>query len=317
MKMSDKNILLLAADSGGSKTDWRFLDAKGACVKHIVTGGMASLHPGMLPVEEFARIAKAALPDADLRHIYFSLGGPNVDEIRETLSKTWQNVPVTVEREASGDLVDSCAEFLGCNAVVMGGTGVTAMGFFPDGSRRFAEGWGPVYGDLGSGGGIGFLAVQKFLRGVDGTENSGRLTELFANELKGLDLTAFSGRMKLKERINLLSRKDLAAKAPEVCRLAESGDDAALSIINESALNMAQLAAAVAPDEGRILMLGGLFKMGEFYREKCVEALKKLRPDCRWIRDEKISIAVMASAKVLQLYGINIDKSLWEKLKDE
>ena len=314
--MSDENIILLAADSGGSKTDWRFLATDGKCVKHTVTGGMASLHPGMLPVEEFARIAKAALPDADLRHIYFSLGGPNVDEIKTTLTKVWQHVPVTVEREASGDLVDSCAEFLNCNAVVMAGTGVTAMGFFPGNQRRFAEGWGPVFGDLGSGGGIGLLAVQKFLRGVDGTENSGRLTELFAGEAKDLELTAFSGRMELKNRINLLSRKDLAAKAPEVCRLAESGDDAALSIIKESALNMAQLAAAVAPENGNILMLGGLFNMRKFYRDMCVRALAQLRPDARWLRDEKISIGVMASAKVLQLYGVKIDNELWEKLKN-
>jgi N-acetylglucosamine kinase-like BadF-type ATPase len=316
MKMSDQNFVLLAADSGGSKTDWRFLTPGGTCIRHIVTGGMASLHPGMLPVAEYARAAKMALPDADIRHIYFSLGGPNVEEIRETLAACWRDVPVTVEREASGDLVFSCRKFLDCSAVVMGGTGVTAMGFFPDNSRRFAEGWGPVFGDLGSGGGIGLLAVQKFLRGVDGTGNSGRLAELFANELKGLDLTAFSGRMELKNRINRLDRKDLAEKAPTVCRLAESGDDAALSIIKESALNMARLAAAVAPENGKILMLGGLFRLGGFYREMCVEYLAELRPECQWLWDEKISIGVMASAKVLQLYGMEIDNELWEKLKN-
>ena len=56
--------------------------------------------------------------------------------------------------------------------------------------------------------------------------------------------------------------------------------------------------------------------MGKFYRDMCVRALAQLRPDARWLRDEKISIGVMASAKVLQLYGVKIDNELWEKLKN-
>ena len=138
--LNEKSDLLLAADSGGSKTDWRFLNCRGETVKKVTTPGMASLHAGMLPVAEYAKMAHDVLPGAAVKRIYFSLGGPNVEEVSDMLKNIWQGVPITVEREASGDLAASCMDFLQCNAVVMGGTGVTAMGFNADGSRNFAEG---------------------------------------------------------------------------------------------------------------------------------------------------------------------------------
>ena len=313
--MNNTQTLLLAADSGGSKTDWRFLNCRGETVKKVSTPGMASLHAGMLPVAEYAKMAHDALPGATVKRIYFSLGGPNVEEISDTLKNIWQNVPITVEREASGDLAASCMDFLQCSAVVMGGTGVTAMGFNTDGSRNFAEGWGPVFGDHGSGGGIGLLTVQTFLQGVDKTADAGRLNELFATELAGLELKNFADRMELKRRINELSRKDLAALAPQVMRLAESGDPAAEKIIAQSALYMAKLAAAVAPHNGgKVLMLGGLFKLGEAYRAQCSKFLHDLRSDCQWLYDERYNIGAMAAAKVLMLENIKVNNDIWNKI---
>lgn len=316
--MSDvKDSLYLAVDSGGSKTDWRYLNSNGRIVKKVVTPGMASLHPGMLPVREYAEEAKAALPGADIKRIYFSLGGPNVQEIKETLQNLWQDVPVTVEREASGDLMESCMEVWHFNAVVMCGTGVTSMGFNGDGSRNFAEGWGPVTGDFGSGGYIGLTAVQTFLRGIDKTGESGRLPELFVDMLAGLDIRNFPERMELKQRINTLDRRGLAALVPRVMALAEDGDEVALQIIRQSAKYMAQLAAAITPENGTVLMLGGLFKAGEMYRELCRRELAALRTDCKWLWDERCSIGTMAAARVLMLDHININQSLWENIINE
>lgn len=318
MKTFDKSEpIFLAADSGGTKTDWRFLNSRGELLKKVMTPGMASVHPGMLPVMEYASEAKSAFPEGKIKRVYFSLGGPNVQEITETLQALWQDSEITVEREASGDLAESCRNVWNYNAVVMGGTGVTAMGFQADGSRKFAEGWGPVTGDFGSGGSIGLTAVQTFLRGIDGTGESGRLPELFSEMLRGLDLRNFPERMELKQRINSLDRRALAALVPDVMRLAEEGDAVSLKIIRQSAVNMAQLAAAVAPENGVVLMLGGLFKAGEFYRELCRKELAKLRSDCRWLREERCTIGTMASARVLMLEHINITSTVWENIIHE
>lgn len=310
-------IVMLAADSGGTKTEWRWLTPAGETVRKKVSPGVAALHSGMLPVAEMIRKTAADMPGMVPAEIYFSLGGPNVDEVVNALKKVWPDVPLTVEREASGDLIESCRHFLHCEAVVMGGTGVTAMGFPPDGTRKFAEGWGPLYGDLGSGGGIGLKTVQTFLRGVDGTAEAGRLAELFRNQTEGLNLTVFPGRMELKERINALTRRDLAALAPQVMALAMQKDAAAEKIIDESAEHMAGLAAAVAPQKGTILMLGGLFKLGEIYRQKCDKALHRVRPDCRWLWNERFSIGAFAAAKVLMQHKIEVNESIWRKILDE
>ena len=241
MKMSRSGgKLFLSADSGGSKTDWRWLDSEGTTVQRIVTAGMASLHAGMMPVEECVRKVAEAMPGVSLGGIYFSLGGPNVEEIHDALTKAWPNTVISVGREASGELVESCRHFVKCDGVVMGGTGVTAVGFQSDGTRRFAEGWGPVFGDFGSGGWIGLTAAQTFLRGVDGTVDAGRLPNLFAVFTEGLDISNFTGRMELKARINALSRRELAAFAPRVMALADNGDNVAHGIISVSANEMAR-----------------------------------------------------------------------------
>lgn len=306
--------LFLAADSGGSKTVWRYLNASGEIIKEIFTPGMASLHSGTLPVIEYASEAKAAFADAAVESIYFSLGGPNVQEITETLQNTWRDAAVTVEREASGDLAASCMDIWRYNAVVMAGTGVTAMGFNADGSRNFAEGWGPVAGDFGSGGHIGLTAVQTFLRGVDKTAEAGRLSELFADMLVGLEIKKFTDRMELKKRINSLDRRALAALVPKIMQFASEGDEVSENIIEQSAEYMAQTAAAVAPENGIVLMLGGLFKSCEFYRELCRMKLAELRSDCCWLWNEQCNIINMASAKVLILNNINVNSTVWENI---
>ena len=316
MKCANETVLL-AADSGGTKTEWRWLTPAGETLRKIVTAGVAALHPGTLPVRALIGEGAGAMPGTVPAGIYFSLGGPNVDEVRSALESVWPGVPLTVEREASGDLVASCRQFLHCEAVVMAGTGVTAMGFSPGGTRKFAEGWGPLYGDLGAGGGIGLEAVRTFLRGVDGTADPGRLAELFREQVAGLDLTVFSDRMELKARVNALTRRDLAALAPQVMALAVRKDAPAAEIIARSARHMAELGAAVAPQGGAILMLGGLFKLGESYRTACAEALGRLRPDCRWVWDERFSIGALAAAKVLMQNQFKINEAIWRKILDE
>ncbi len=317
MKTTDTKRRLLAADSGGSKTEWRLVSTDGSICHIATTPGMASLHEGMLPVDEIALSADDALGKQSPEIIYLSLGGPNVDEIQRTLERLWPNARIVVEREASGVLIASCREFLHCDAAVLAGTGVTAVGFETDGDFKYAEGWGPVFGDFGSGGGIGLQTMQAFLRGVDSTAESGRLPELFVHITAGLDIRSFAGRMELKRRINALSRKDLAALAPRTAALAAEGDAVAARIIDDSAKAMAELASAVSPKNGTILMLGGLFRLGEQYRAKCRKWLSELRPDCQWKWDAGISLGKLAVARAIQLSGTEITIEIWSRIINE
>ena len=312
--MNKKYDFLLAADSGGSKTDWICLTQDGTIVKKFTTPGMASLHVNMLPIKEYMQLCCKELQDFPVKAVYLSLGGPNTDEICNNLKQTFPDAVVLVEREASGDLVAACMDFLQCSAVVMAGTGITAVGFNADGSRNFAEGWGPVYGDCGSGYWIGLQAIKTFLQSVDNIGYAGKIPELFERELKNFDVTQFAGRMELKKRINALTRREVAALTPQLMQLAVSGDRIVEKIIMQSAEYIAQIAAAVTPANGTVLMLGGLFKMGSDYRQLCKQYLQKLRPDCSWMWYENCNIGKMAAAKVLMLDNQKISLNIWEKI---
>ena len=164
--MSDgKDKTVLSGDSGGSKTDWRLWDEAGRLRSRFTLDGMAALQPGTLPCADLAREA-ARRCGIEPQLVYLSLGGPNEEEVREVLKAAFPRSHVMVEREAEGTLLAFAAEVLEVQAVVMAGTGVTAIGF-ENGRRRYAEGWGPVYGDRASGGGIGKAALQLFLQSVD------------------------------------------------------------------------------------------------------------------------------------------------------
>jgi len=58
MKTIDSKRRMLAADSGGSKTEWRLVAPDGTLVKMATTPGIASLHDGMLPVEDIVMTSR-------------------------------------------------------------------------------------------------------------------------------------------------------------------------------------------------------------------------------------------------------------------
>ena len=307
--------LLLAGDSGGSKTEWRLLSTDDGVRSVFSLRGMAALHPGTLPCADIAKETAAHLPAGCAPSlVYLSLGGPNVDEVRAALRSVFPEAEIRVEREADGTLLAQVADLLDIQGAVLGGTGVTAVGFHGS-TRRYADGWGPVFGDRGSGGGIGFEAVRTYLAGVDGVADAGRLGELFAVQSEGLDPAAFSGRMELKRRINQLSRRELAALAPQVKRLADSGDAAAARIIAEAAEAVGGLAAAVLPSGGRALWLGGLFRLGADFRAACEAALERRRPGegCRSCYDERLSLGKIAASAALRLGGVPATDPLFEE----
>ena len=114
----DKEMLYLAADSGGSKTIWVLLTEHGETICEFRTEGIAAVKEGILPVDEIvgkaAKILKAySMPQA----VFLSLGGPNVEEVEGALRKYWKDIPVKVEREANGKAILFAASYFGCSAL--------------------------------------------------------------------------------------------------------------------------------------------------------------------------------------------------------
>ncbi len=319
-----KDGLLLACDSGGSKTHFCLLDSHSNIIAERFDKGVASLHSGIISVDKIlsSGIKKmcfaASIKSTDISHVYFSLGGPNVDEINSALSNILPGADLSVEREASGSLFSVCARFLDCQAIVMAGTGTVAIGEY-DGIRRFAGGWGPVFDDDGSGFMIGREAVSKALLMLDRrieTTSLIKIIEAWSPENIEKD---FNSRMKLKADICGLSREQLASLAPRVYDSYLNGDPAAEQIIRKAVSAIAELAAAVIPAEKRncifkILAVGGIFKQGEKFRTLCSDYLKEIRPDAEFMFRDDFDLGRCACLMVLKKAGKKITKDVFNKL---
>ena len=312
------NDLYLAADSGGTKTDWLVFNAAGQLLFHTQTTGIARLNSGTLSADAFL-LDTEALSQFNVKSVCMSLGGPNTEEVQALLKRRFPTSEVRVEREGNGEMILTAAKCFGCSAAVLCGTGSTAMGIV-NGHIKYAGGWGPVYGDDGAGGGVGFVALKTMLRAMDGMADAGRITELFTHLSDGLDITSFAGRMEFKRRANAMTRADLAALAPKIERLASEGDTVANAILDRAAEDNALLAAAVtAPDvPSGVFGCGGFFRLGESFTSACEKHLARLRPKAHWAfapADFAVILAVVV--RMMQLEKLPMQDDMLFKLMND
>lgn len=311
----NKKILFLAADAGGSKTIWTLLTAEGVVVASCRTQGLGAVSAGILPVYDTVKEAHDELQGyGEPAGIFLSLGGPNTEEVRGALCGCWPGVPVRVEREACGEALLKAAAFLECRAAVLCGTGSTAVGDTMSG-RKYAGGWGPAYGDGGSGGGLGQDALKLYLRALDGMAEIGRVAEIFDPLREGLDVTQFAGRMELKRRALAMSRREVAALTPMLYTLAEEGDPAAVGLFRRHAREVAFLAGAVSDDDPEfgVLLCGGFLTGKPLLLDVCREEFARIsRAQLRY--EPGFSPKISAQLGVLNAAGVSVTREVFDRL---
>lgn len=306
--------LYLAADSGGSKTKWDLLNGNGEIVFSLETEGLGAVQEGILPVDKTIKEASEILKKVgEIVSVYLSLGGPNTDEVYSGLKKSFGDTPVKVIRESKGDAILYCAAYYGCRAVCLLGTGSTAMGF-KDGAPAYSGGWGPIYGDGGSGGGLGSCALKSYLRAVDGMEEIGEVKTLFSHLEEGLNIKEYFDRMELKRRAINLSRKEIAALAPKIYALAEKGDKFALELYRRQAREIALLANGVIDNkEGeKVLICGGFLKNKPLLLKMCEEEMAKISK-AELVYDENFTPSLAALVAVLKENNIEVTDEMFYK----
>ncbi|OGV50699.1 MAG: hypothetical protein A2017_13045 [Lentisphaerae bacterium GWF2_44_16] len=317
---------LLAGEGGGSKTVLCLMQGTGKSISRIETHGIASVKNGVLPVKSTLLegiqkvLEKTEADNRKISHCYFSLGGPNQEELENALKDCLPSTEIKVGREADGDLIMACVPYFNCMAAVMAGTGTVAVGEF-NGKRYFAGGWGSEFDDAGGGYRIGKDALSVFLETLDRRRQKTSLTKIFSSLLYETNINTFQGRMKIKQRIHALDRKKIASYAPEVYEHFKLGDLAATEIINRASLDIAILSSTLLPektglDRIGILCLGGIFKLGEKFRNLCSAHLKKLRPECTFVFRDDFDLAKGACIMVLKMAGNADDKTILQVINE-
>ncbi len=163
---------------------------------------------------------------------------------------------------------------------VLSGTGSFAVGRDFQGHWYTAGGWGPLFGDKGSGYHMGCLCLEKaaklYDRGIDGTLlQQCTMEQLRIHTIPELRETVYRPDF-TREKVAALSR--VAAEA------GAKGDPEALEILDTAAEALAELAATVAERMGtscqRVSLTGGTSRMGPILTERFRKAAETRLPEC-------------------------------------
>lgn len=322
MKTCNKQ-LFLAAESGGTKTEWFLVSSDGSLNARFRNKGVAAVQENTIPVEKYFREAAQEIfrnqNSKNVRSGYFSLGGPNVEEIKKAAQEILP-FEVAVDREANGNLFMFCAPYFGYDAVVLAGTGTTAIGNV-DGKTRFSGGWGPLWDDEGSAYLIGKEGISEALKSFDYRRESTALTEMLQEFYPQGDRDSFAFRAELKKKLSVLSREEIAALSQKVFEAWRSGDKIAGKIIQDAAEDLAGLARSTLHgrknEKGNLKVLGtgGLFKSGNDFRQLCASALRNRDSGIEFIFDDTFSHGMAACLMALKQGNIEINHDIISRLK--
>ena len=292
-------FIVIGVDGGGSKTRAMVADEHGGMIGDVVGPGSA-VRPGRTEesANVIADVVRDALASCEMTHVMprvlcVGVAGVGRDAERQEL---WQAL---VTRELADDVVihsdfsvaldDAFGD--GPGVLLISGTGSVAFGRGPTGTTARCGGWGPAFGDEGSGAWIGRKALSVVAAASDGREpetalTGAVLTAAQVNELP--ELISWAG---------AATPSKLASLAPVVMTVADAGDLRANSIVSlaveELALHVRALARQLFVDERASLpvaLSGGMLQRGSTLRRRLEHRLKAAVPGAQVSSEEVLPV---------------------------
>ena len=278
--------LVVGVDGGGSKTRVILADAEG---NHLadVTGGGSAMAPGRADhcADVIGELVRQAVQTAEvgerLKVLVAGVAGVGREPEARALTVALEDLELADEVVVQGDgeiaLTDAFGN--GPGVMLIAGTGSIAYGRGPSRVLARCGGWGPAFGDEGSGAWIGRKSLGIVASAADGREPQTALT--------GAILTA----AQVNEVTELVpwgiaaTPKELAALAPVVFNVASAGDPRSIALVGlaveELVLHIRALAVKLFGDDRAavpVAFSGGLLHKGSFLRKKLEQRLKSAVP---------------------------------------
>lgn len=248
---------LMGVDGGGSSTravvvtpeSWKILGRGTAgSSNHYSVGARGAAENCQLAVQRALADARLDHPEISTEAISswgFALAGVRRERdalvMGEQIGKWLQNAKWTLETDAIGA---HNGAFMGKPGIMLSvGTGAICLGMNEKDERFYADGWGPILGDLGSGYWIGLEALRAACRQQDAEA-------MLFSELSKVLLA----RLKLENWDALVhwiyapetSRDQVARLSQAVFELANCGEENAIEIQREAASHLAETVFLVA-----------------------------------------------------------------------
>lgn len=303
--------IVVGIDGGGTKTRALLADERGEQIAEAVGPGSA-VKPGEVErsAEVIAGVVRDVLAtgertDSRPRVLCVGVAGAGREPEREALQEALVAQQVADEVSVLPDYAIAFEDAFsdGAGVLLIAGTGSMAFGRGPAGSTARCGGWGPVFGDEGSGGWIGRRALSVVAAAADGREPETALTGAILTAAEVADSSDL-----IRWAASATAGK-LATLAPVVFSVADAGDLRANSIVSmaveELSLHVRALARQLFADERAsvpVAFTGGLLRKGSSLRKRLEHRLKTAVPGAQ-IRSEEIDAARGAVRGALRLLG--------------
>lgn len=281
------NELVAGVDGGGSRTRLILATETGEELA-TVEGARSAMRPGGAEnsgkvIADMMReaLASAAILDAVPAILYGGFAGVGREEERRDLETELNRLGVAeeviVDSDAAIAMTDAFGE--GPGIIILAGTGSIAHGRGIDGSLARCGGWGPVFGDEGSGMWIGKRALGIVAAAADGREGPTALTGsiLTAAEVNTPD--------ELIPWAIAASTTTIASLAPVVLATAVAGDPRANALVSlaaeELVVHVRALALQLFGDERSaipVALSGGLLQKGSLLKKKLEQRIRSAVP---------------------------------------
>lgn len=307
------SAIVVGVDGGGTRTRVQVADDQGREIV-LVEGAGSAVRPGEAErsAEVIAALVRDALAASDMVHVTpkvvcVGVAGVGRDIERQAL---WQALAsrdiaeeIVVHADATVALDDAFGE--GAGVLLVAGTGSVAFGRGPTGAFARCGGWGPVFGDEGSGAWIGRRALSVVTAAADGREPETALTGAILTAAELNDVSELVG------WAAAASASDLAALAPVVMSVADSGDLRANALVTlaveELMLHIRTLARTLFADERAsvpVALAGGLMARGTLLRKRLGHRLKTGVPGAQ-VRAEEVVPVRGAVRGALRFLGVS------------
>lgn len=291
--------LVAGIDGGGSKTRVILADAEGNHLADLLGPGSA-MAPGRADhsAEVIGTLVRQAVQQAEmggrrLKALAVGVAGVGREAEARALAVALEDLEIAEQVVVQGDgeiaLTDAFGS--GPGIILVAGTGSIAYARSPARVLARCGGWGPAFGDEGSGAWIGRKSLGIVASAADGREPETALT--------GAILTA----AQVNDPGELIpwgiaaTPRELAALAPVVFNVASAGDVRANALVGlaaeELVLHVRALAIRLFGDDRAAIPVafsGGLLHKGSFLRKKLEQRLKSAVPGAQ-VRVQEIIAA--------------------------
>ncbi|MDU5110370.1 MAG: BadF/BadG/BcrA/BcrD ATPase family protein [Clostridium sp.] len=265
-------MYFLGVDGGGTKTCFTLINEKGKVISKVIKG---SSHPTQIGFGNLEKLLKEGLEETinnsniskkDIERVHLGLAGYGIvkeiaDKIAEVVDRVLSGINYNLSSDVRVAIAGALAGEDGINIVA--GTGSIALALKNEEVIR-CGGWGYSVGDEASAYWIGKKTIELFSKESDGRIEKGSLYEMIKTSLgltRDAEIISYVNDKIKGDRIEIAKLAKLSSEA------AKLGDEGAIAIFNEAAVELGEMIKALlknySNDLVRVSYSGGVFKSGD------------------------------------------------------